>query len=514
VIGNPNRAGAQPVSAVRAAAPWFAVILVAVISGTIVSGQANAKLGQKPALLVLAILVGCAFLGIFLYLGSSAVLIWPIAATGGYLLQIPRNNVVITFDRVWIGGLLAYIALNPRRIPRTAATRLVTFALLWLVVSFGLRAATTTVNLSGPLRIWVDAIVLPAILFIACERYCLLGANRFRRLSASLMIAGGVLGAIGIAERVAGFELATLTGGSARFDAAVDTTRVSGPYPAPEPYVLSLSICFAATLYWILTRKRGSPIGWALTLAGLQVAGIALALFRAGWIAAILVVLASFGYRPGRFGRGFALTGLVAALALAGTTQLESNKTVATRVNNTQNISGRLATYKEGFEIFRTAPLFGVGAGRYTEVALTRPPEVVWGGQAVQYPHSSYFGLLAEQGAVGFFPLLLLSYAMWRLLTALRAVSFRSREATVLLGTVTGAALAYLIMSLTLTMLPYEPSNTFFAAFIGGACGRLDALSRERRAASVERPAADGTWSPPTARVGAGRRGANLPDSC
>jgi O-antigen ligase len=485
MITNPIRAVAQPFSALRLMAPWLAVILAALVSGAVVSGQADVALGQKNALLLVGILVGSAFLCMFLYLGSAAVLIWPVAATGGYLLQFPRNNVILTFDRAWIAGLLAYIALNPRRIPRTAATRLLCFALLWLVVSYGLRSATTTVNLDGPLEVWIDAIVLPAILFVACERYCLQGAERFRRLAASLMIAGGVLGAIGIAERIAGFELATLTGGSVRFDAAVDTTRVSGPYPAPEPYVLSLSICFAATLFWILTRKRGSPIGWPLTLAGLQVAGIALALFRAGWIAAILVVLASFGYRPGRYGRAFALAGLAAALALAGTTQLESNKTVATRVNNTDNISGRLATYKEGYEIFRSAPVFGVGVGRYTEIAERRSPEAVWGAQSVPYPHSSYVGLLAEQGAVGFFFLLVFSYAVWRVLAALRAVSFRSREATVLLGTVTGAVLAYLIMSLTLTMLPYEASNTFFAAFLGAACGRVDALTREARNAAA-----------------------------
>jgi hypothetical protein len=41
---------------------------------------------------------------------------------------------------------------------------------------------------------------------------------------------------------------------------------------------------------------------------------------------------------------------------------------------------------------------------------------------------------------------------------------------------VVGSSLAYLIMSLTLTMLPYEPSNAFFAALIGAASERLDAL--------------------------------------
>ena len=471
----------------RIAVPGASVLVAAFLSGLVAAGQADAVLGEKPALLLLGALVAGGFLMIFLYLGSSAVLVWPVAATGGYLIQIPRNTPVLTFDRVWIGGLIAYVALTPRRTGRTAASRLLVFALGWLVVSFGLRAMATSLSLEGPTKSWVDAIVLPAILFVACERYCLLGAERARRLAASLMIAGGVLGAIGIAERILGFELATLTGGSVRYDANVDATRIAGPYAAPEPYALSLAICLAATLYWILSRKRGTGYFWALVLGGLQVTAIALALFRAGWIAAILVVIASFGLRPGRFGRAFALTVIAVALAFAATLQLEQNKTVATRVNNTDNINGRLATYKEGVDIFRSAPFFGVGVGRYHTVAQDRRPEVVRGVPAVDYPHSSYVGLLAEQGAVGFLALLFVSYAVWRLIAALRAISFRSREATLLLATVTGAALAYLIMSLTLTMLPYGASNTFFAAFLGLASGRLDALAaRGVRATSLE----------------------------
>ena len=478
-MSNPTGTVKHPLSVVRLAAPWFGVIAAALVSGALAAGQADAILGHKPALLLLGALVTGVFLIMFVHLGSSAVLIWPVAATGGYLLQIPRNGAVLTLDRLWIGGLLAYVALNPRRTPRTAATRLLLFGLLWLVVSFGARSIVTSASIYGPVRTWVDAIVLPAILFIACERYCLVGADRVRRLAASLMIAGGVLGAIGIAERIAGFELATLTGGSVRYDANIDTTRISGPYPAPEPYALSLAICLAATLYWILSRKRGGRYGWALALAGVQMAGIALALFRAGWIAAILVVIAAFGLRPGRFGRTFAVTGLAAIVVLAVTMQLQANKTVATRVDNTDNISGRLATYKKGFEIFRSAPVFGIGVDRYYSVSQIRPPEVVSGVESVDWPHSSYVGLLAEQGAVGFLPLLVLSYAVWRLLGALRAATFRNKEATLLLGATTGAVLAYLIMSLTLTMLPYEASNTFFAAFLGGACGRLDSLVRE-----------------------------------
>jgi O-antigen ligase len=355
-------------------------------------------------------------------------------------------------------------------------------ALLWLLVAYGARSFATDAGFGEPVRTWLDAIVLPAILFVACERYCLRGANRGRNLACALMIAGAALGAIGLAQRIFGFELATLTGGSVRFDAAVDTTRVSGPYPAPEPYALSLIVCLGATFYWILSRPRGKGYGWAIVLMGLQVTGIALALFRAGWIAAALVAIASLGYRPGRFGRAFAVTLIAAAIGIAATTQLEHSKTVATRVNNTDNIWGRLATYEQGVTIFRRHPIFGIGVDRYHDVATALPPVVLHRVASVTYPHSSYVGLLAEQGLLGFLPLLVLSVGIWRLTAALRLASFRSREALLLLGPVAGVALGCLIMSLTLTMLPYEPSNAFFAVLLGIAAGRLDALAADQRA--------------------------------
>jgi hypothetical protein len=475
------RGTAAPPNVTRLAGPWLAVISTALVAGLLAAGRADTVLGAKAALLVLGALVGCAFLVIFSFLGSAALLIWPIAATAGYLLAIPRGHPVITFDRLWLGGLVAYILLTPRVAPRTPATRFLIVALLWLLIAFGVRSFATNAGFGEPVRTWLDAIVLPAILFVACERYCLGGLKRGRNLACALMIAGGVLGAIGLAERIFGFELATLTGGSVRFDAAVDTTRVSGPYPAPEPYALSLIICLGATFFWILSRPRGKGYGWGLVLMSLQLTGIALALFRAGWIAAVLVAIASLGYRPGRFGRTFVVTILAVAVGFAATTQLQSSKTVATRVNNTDNIWGRLATYEQGVQIFRRHPVFGIGVDRYHDVAMTLPPVVLRGVASVTYPHSSYIGTLAEQGLLGFVPLLVLTFAVWRLIGALRAASFASREALLLLGPVVGVVLGYLIMSLTLTMLPYEPSNAFFAALLGIAAGRVDGLTAESR---------------------------------
>jgi O-antigen ligase len=460
---------------------WFGSVVAATFLGAVAAGRVQAWLGGQLALLIIAAIGALATFAVFSFVGEAAVLAWPVVATGGYLLQYPHGHPVIKFDRIWILGLVAYVVLEVRRIPRTRSTRILLFGLVWLVASYGIRAFATDSSLSGPPQTWVDAILLPAVLFVACERYCLRGAARGRALAASLAIAGGVLGTIGIAERIFGFELATVTGGSVRFDALVDATRISGPYPVPETYVLTLTTCLAATLYWIVSRPRHARYGWALALVGVQLTAIALALFRAGWIAAILVVIASAGIRPGRSGRMFGLITLVAIFAALATTQLEANPTVSTRVNDTENINGRLATYRQGLEIFQGSPVFGIGVNQYLVVAQRRAPEIVNNVASVPYPHSSYVGLLAEQGVIGFLPLLFLSFAVWGLLTALRAASFWSREAMLLLGPVAGATLAYLIMSLTLTMLPYGPSNAYFAALLGLTAGRLDAIVERGR---------------------------------
>jgi O-antigen ligase len=293
------------------------------------------------------------------------------------------------------------------------------------------------------------------------------------------MVAGGVLAAIGIAERIWGLQLATVRGGTVRLDTAIDLTRISGPYQSPEPYALSLIVCLAATLYWIQSRRPGDSYRWAFVVAGLQVTAIALVFFRAAWISAVVVVIAAFGIRPGRFGRLFAVTGIVAALVLAATSQLQQSKSFSTRANNTTNVYGRLAAYKQSFDLFESAPVFGVGVNRYHDVAFAQSPETVSNVKAPPDPHNSYTQVLAEQGIVGLLPFLLLSYGVWRLVRGLRAVSFRSKEALLLMGPVAGAALGYLIMSLTLAMLPYEPSNAFLAVLLGAASARLDTLDRQ-----------------------------------
>jgi O-antigen ligase len=467
------------------ALPWLLILLAMVFIGGTVSGEADLWMGHQSALLLLALLLAAAVSIIFASLGSTALVAWPPLAVAGYLLvQFPRGHPTVTFDRLWIGGLLAYILLAHRSVPAAATSRFMKLGLGVFIAAFGIRAITTSTDLSGPIRTWIDSIVLPTIVFVAVSRYAAT-RERTQRFALSLMIAGGLLGAIGLAERIVGFELASLSGGERRYDDVIGATRISGPYSVPETYALSLVICLAATLYWLQSRGRG-PYIWGFLIAGLEVSGIALTYFRAAWIAALLVVIGSLGIRPRRFGRTVAVAVVIGSLAFAGTTQLEQhNKAFEARTNNTDNIYGRLATYDQGIQIFKSAPLTGVGIDRYRAVVQERAPTVFHEVRSVSSPHSSFIAVLAEQGLFGFVPLVLLGGGIWLVLRRLRAVASTSEEG-VLAGSAAGAAAGYLIMSLTLTMLPYEPSNAFFAAFLGMTVGRLDVRSAETGRVAAE----------------------------
>ena len=132
-----------------------------------------------------------------------------------------------------------------------------------------------------------------------------------------------------------------------------------------------------ASRSWSASRRpaTGSSRGWAgrassRSCSGLiQLTAIGLTLFRAVWIAAALVIITTFGLRRGRFGRLLFVAAVMGVLVLAAGSQLTQTSLVSERLDNTDNIYGRLATYEQGLDIFRDAPLFGVGVDQYHDYA-------------------------------------------------------------------------------------------------------------------------------------------------
>jgi O-antigen ligase len=168
---------------------------------------------------------------------------------------------------------------------------------------------------------------------------------------------------------------------------------------------------------------------------------------------------------------------VLGGLTLGGALVFGSNETISTRVEDTANVYARLATYEQGIDIFREAPLAGVGVGEFARAQAGRVTAHVEGVGALEHPHSSFVALLAEQGVVGFLPLAALTVAAWLLLRAFRRAA-RSRLDVLLAAAALGGAFAYLAMSASLTMLPYGPSNALVAVLLGMTAARLDASLR------------------------------------
>jgi O-antigen ligase len=219
---------------------------------------------------------------------------------------------------------------------------------------------------------------------------------------------------------------------------------------------------------------------------GIQLVAIFFTFFRVGWISAAIVIVAALGLRPRRYGRAIATLAIALLVLTLAFSQLERIPAVSNRVGNTENISTRFATYEQGWGIFVDHPLVGVGVTRYNAVASELPTRSVGGSRSQPYAHSSFLGVMAEDGVVGLIALVLAFAAAAALVRALNRAT-RSRPDAVLVAALAGAAVSYLIYSVTLTMLPYSPSNELMAMLLGLAAGRLDFLTGRRAAPSQAR---------------------------
>jgi O-antigen ligase len=439
-----------------------------------VTGVATAH-GGRLSYLLLAVEAGAALFVIIERLGAMSLRIWAVATPLLFpFLRLPADHPLVTFDRVWVLAALSCVLVSRRRISGSRASRLMIFTFSWLALVFGLRAiATKGPNLGfDAVTLWLDAVILPFVLFVAAAKLTPTPAEA-RRLMGALALAGVCLACLGLAQKVAGFELASRSGGAPRFDDAIGTVRISGPYPAPEPFALSLLICLAATLYWIQARRPRPYLLGGLAVV-LECTAIGFTFFRAAWITGIVVLVVML-IRPRRPARTLLVVVYAVAITALAFTRLEDDPRFANRVHNARNLDTRLAAYGQALDIFELQPLYGVGVDQYPIVAASLPQKTFHGVAPVPNPHNSFLGVLAEQGVLGLAPLLASSFAVWFALGRFRR-RMTDADDVLLFTCARGAAVAYALMSLPLNMFPYGSTNAFLGLVLGAACGRYEAL--------------------------------------
>ena len=413
----------------------------------------------------------------------TAILIWVVAeGLATPFLRFPQQHALVTFDRVWIPlTLIGLLGLSVRR-THTLATRRLAAALTLFVVCVGLRILFTTPTSIQRYAagLWVDAVLLPTVLFFVI-RASNVTTRRVQQFAGAFALGGMILSLTAILEKLAGFELATRSGGTVFVDPAVGI-RYSGPYAQPDMLAVALLICLAMTLLWMQIRGS-SVLVYGLVVVALELVGIWLTYFRGAWIAALVVMILSLGLRPRRYGRLVGFTGLALVIALVAFFQIgDTQSSLSARVGNTQNLVGRVATYRQGLQIFAHHPVFGVGVVKYETAQATAASVSM--AASKQRTRLTIFTLMfsSSRASSAFWSLVFLSFAIWQLVRQLRR-SARTRTDILLGACLAAAALAYFILALEETVLLQGPPNLLFAACLGVGAARLDAARSEDQSA-------------------------------
>ena len=465
-----------------------AALAAAALGASLLLGAAVAR-GHLYSEFAVAGAVGVALLVTIARIGSKSVLTWVLLTAIAYpFLRYPVAHPVVTFDRIWILAMLGWLLSERPQTKAAPASRRVLIAGAWFVLAIGLRAALTSGFARTELETWLDALLLPAILFVAARR-AVSTPRQVDGLLVALAVTGAVLGILGIAERAGAIDLASRVGGVSVTSPGVGL-RVSGPYPTDDILAVTLLICLAGTLYVGNQRRTQAHLTLALVAVPLELIGIYFTFFRGAFIAVLVITVVAFGIRPRRHARAFYVLGLVASVTILALGSVSQNSGIAQRLNQTENVSGRIATYRVGYQLFAGQPIFGVGIGQFGVGETGIEAVAVNGVEAVDTAHNSYIDVMAEAGLWGLVPFLVLTLAVAGMLRALLARA-QSRADALFAATVIAAALAYLLMSLEETTLLVSPDNLFLALLLGAAAGRLDALwaaQGQRRATTGDAP--------------------------
>lgn len=346
------------------------------------------------------------------------VLIFPL---GYYYLSFPREQSIVTLDRVLPIVLVLAIGLSSRNKLEPFPRALRSYGVAWMI--FLVFAAASLQAASKPLQslhLLIDGFVLPALL-----TWCVLRSFDVKRYAATLHIAASAMAfcamGIGLAEEVLKEDLMPLSDSGIMFAGSI--TRPNGPFGTND----SFALIGVVTLFLLLFLKNvlgDSFPAWQRVVhyIGLT-SSMAMALmpmFRAVVIALIVVLLIATlaARKPARRLAGFALLTLC-ALSVSLVSILAPD--VYTDRSAPDNIYARLAEQAQVWYVFSSHPVLGVGLGSFFYFASgeTQDSAFYGGVRSVDRPHNTLGGILAETGVLGFVPYVAaqvtLFLAFWRL---------------------------------------------------------------------------------------------------
>jgi O-antigen ligase len=197
-----------------------------------------------------------------------------------------------------------------------------------------------------------------------------------------------------------------------------EISRAVGPFGNPNYFGQYLASAIALGAAWFLAR-RSKRSAWLLVGSVLVTAtAIALTMSRGGFIALFAALVALAFLRSRRLGAAAVVVGVLLTLLVypafvdwrLGTNTSGSGAIAAALARSDE---GRLGGVLAGLPLFAASPIFGVGFGHYSFMAIT-----LAGSPVPIAAHNWYLNVLGELGLVGI--------AVWALLLLAVAIRLRS----------------------------------------------------------------------------------------
>ncbi|MDW8212252.1 MAG: O-antigen ligase family protein [Roseiflexaceae bacterium] len=376
----------------------------------------------------------------------------PVLAVGMAVLSVPVQELVVlpgglsvtqAAVLVTLGSWIFHTLARAEQRPLPADLSLLWGGLLFaLLLSASVTPYSRTEALRETLRWTVAAVVWMAAASAITRRWHII------YLLACLLIAPAVCAGVGIAQFATGdgpptFRIAPDLPYVRAYGTIGQPNSFAGYLNMAWPLALTLAIMITGNAWQSDRRRRLTAIGrWVLAvilwgIAGAILAALIASFSRGGWIGAAIGVLGialSLGRRALPVLAGLAATGAaVALLAAAGVlpealvTRLASiwrsvawfDAATVTVTPENFAVVERMAHLQAGWEMFRSAPLFGVGPGNYS---VAYPEFAVGAWYASRgHAHNYYLHMAAETGIIGILAYLaLIGGVIWQASRALR----------------------------------------------------------------------------------------------
>jgi tetratricopeptide (TPR) repeat protein/O-antigen ligase len=447
---------------------------------------------------------------LFAPLPYGAVDLWAVSVVEAGVLVL----VVLTGIRMLVEG-----EITLRRTPVLwPGLVMVALGLLQLAVGSSVNAHATRVSVQlcaayvGFLLVLTTHLVTPA---------------RVRRLLWSVVLAGGLLAALGIANRVGGRMLTPWFPPDFPEERLISTfvnpnhqalyfvivlfiaaglllrprsnRRPASPQPIARGYMPSVGR--AARILCLLAVITGAAVALVLTFSRGGFGGLA-----AGLVVLLVTILRGRSLATAAVAGGAALVALAVVVQFAGATWLVERFSTLGREPFADY---RFAVWERTIQMVGDAPALGVGLGAYQDAfPRYRPPGIV-PDKVIDYAHNDYVQLAAEVGIPG---LLVLGWAM-AALASLVVRRLGTRHDPFVRGLAAGglAALTAVAVHSALDFGLHMPANALLVVVLAAALPNIVALRTRVGSESGVDLAAWTWWATPRIRaIGAGVLAASL----